>query len=225
MIDPIYARDPGDIKVIVASQQSTSARVLAERRRNRMRATRAANKKVAAKQQAMEYAAKYTPDTQPRDEVGRYKKILARLKLNLGPESTMDLAKEIESAEAAQIAGDYTKMRDAGANIVDRIERIEDGSLPKGRKENLRDGARELGELMAYLPMPQGDSAAKVRFSDLPPAAKDFVRDMVEQAIDRLGAAEAEEYVHDLQAFMSGGMRMDADTMASNLNKLMKILH
>lgn len=217
-LPPSLTRDPGDIAIVAAAQQSRTADSLSKARKARQEARRQARAREEAR-------TKYTPKTQPRHPDGKFRKILARLKQNLGDESTQDLANEIEAANAAQVAGDYLKMRSAGANIIDRIEEIQSGSLGKGVKQNLRESAEELGEVMAYLPMPQGDPSAKVRFSDIPPAAKDLIRRLVENTEEKVGTSEAKPFTDELRTFMSGGMRMHSDQLASNLNRLMKILH
>lgn len=177
-----------------------------------------------AKKSAEDNVAKYTPQTQPRDPNGKFRRILARLKTNLGEKATEELAKSIEAAEAAQIAGNYEKMKEAGSDVVKMIGDIKEGDLPKGAAKNLRRGAENLGKVMAYLPLPQGDPNAKVRFSDLPPSSADLVRSMVDRVIEQLGNDKAEKYVSDLKQYMSGARSMDSDEMASNMNKLLRVL-
>ena len=209
-----FSKDIGDFAIVAAAQETEWAKKSAAKRR----ATHEARAK------AEREAGKYTPDTQPRDSDGKYRKILARLKLNLGGEATEELAKEIESAEVAQVAGDYTKMREAGSDVVKLINDVKDGELPKGVTKNLRRGATQLSRVMAYLPLPQGDPNAKIRFSDMPPASADLVRTMVKRVIEQLGQEKAQKYVSVLNEFMSGARTMTSDEMSSNLNKLLRVL-
>lgn len=209
-----YSRDVGDYAIIAAGQESKWARSSAARRR----ATQ------EAKRNAERNAGKYTPQTQPRDPDGKFRKILARLKLNLGDKSTEQLAKKIESTEAAQVAGDYGLMHQHSNELLDMLDAVDSGSLPKGVARNLRKGASDLGKVLAYLPLPQGQSGAKVRFSDLPPASADMVRDMVRRVKDRLEPDVAEKYIAALEQYMAGARTMNSDEMAQHLNKILRVL-
>lgn len=209
-----YSKDTGDYAIIAAATQTKWAKAQAARRRAEQE----------AKRNAKENVSKYTPQTQPRDNDGKFRKILARLKTNLGDKATENLAKSIEKAEAAQVAGDYEEMRVAGGDVIKMIGDIREGDLPKGAAKNLRRGAENLGKVMAYLPLPQGNPNAKIRFSDLPPASADLLRSMVDRVVEQLGAEDAEKYVSILQQYMSGARSMDSDEMASNLNKLLRVL-
>lgn len=191
----------------------------AARRRAKIVAERNADERVQEAERT-----KYTAATQPRDTDGKFRKILAKLKLNLGEDSTSALAKQIEATEAAQIAGNYEGVRTNSEQLIKMINAVQDGELPKGVTNNLRSGAQALGRVLAYLPLPQGNPNAKVRFSDLPPASADLVRKMVDQVEENLEPDVAKKYVSALNEFMSGSRTMSSDEMASNLNKLLRVL-
>lgn len=210
----ISDRDPGTYALVAAGQETSWAQA--------SRARRVA--KNESEKKVDDNRSKYTAKTQPRDPDGKFRRILARLKLNLGGDSTAELAKKIESAEAAQIAGNYALMHEAGSDIVKMIDGIDSGSIQKGLANNLRRGATDLGRVMAYLPLPQGDSNAKVRFTDLPPAGGDLVRKMVEQVKDSVDPDVAIKYTKELDEFMSGSRTMTSDEMSVFLNKLLRVL-
>lgn len=207
------SRDPGNIAIVAAAQATPYAKASAARRSSKISATSAANK-----------AAQFTPETQPRDPNGRFRRILARLKTNLGDKATDAIAKEIESAEVAQVAGNYEEMRKHGSTLIEMIDNVADGQLAQGTVKNLRNGARDLGKVMAYLPLPQGNPNAKIRFSDMPPASGEMVRAMIERVKEKLSAEDALKYTKVLDEFMAGSRTMTSDEMASNLNKLLRVL-
>jgi carboxylesterase type B len=209
-----FSKDPGDVALIAAANETVWAKKSAAKR----------TAQVKANQNAEANRNKFTPDTQPRNNDGKFRKILARLKTNLGGEATEQLAKKIESAEAAQIAGNYEEARKNGIELIKMIDNISDGSMPKGVTKNLRQGASDLGKVLAYLPLPQGDANAKIRFTDLPPATADLVRSMIKKVQEQLAPDVAEKYVSELNEFMSGSRTMNSDEMASNLNKLLRVL-
>ena len=209
-----YSRDLGNFAIVAAAGETSWAKAEAAKRRA----------DADAKKNAQENISKFTPETQPRDPNGKFRKILARLKNNLGEKATEELAKGIEKAEAAQIAGNYEEMKKAGGDVIKMIGDIKEGDLPKGATKNLRRGAENLGKVMAYLPLPQGNPNAKIRFSDLPPGSADLVRSMVKRVIEQLGQEKAKKYTAALEQYMSGARSMDSDEMASNLNKLLRVL-
>lgn len=176
------------------------------------------------KQQFAEARQKFDAKTQPRDSAGKFRKVLARLKLNLGEDANEQLAKEIEEAEAAGALGNYRKAKEHGAEVVKLLDNVADGDLDKGTLNNIRKGSRELGKLLAYLPMPQGDPNAKVRFSDLPAPTSALVRDLVKRVEGKLDNEDAAKYVTTLKQFMSGTLTMDSDMMNAELARLLRVL-
>lgn len=209
-----YTREVGDLDVLLAAGQTSWAHASKARRASR-------NDAIA---KAEENRSKYNAKTQPRDFNGRFKKILARLKMNLGNKATEEVAKQIESTEAAQIAGNYEQMKNHSTDLIKMLNDVDEGSLAKGTVKNLRRGATDLGKVMAYLPLPQGQENAKVRFTDVPPATQDLVRSMVKRVEERLDPATARKYVQVLESYMSGSRTMTSDEMAQELNKLLRVL-
>lgn len=209
-----YTRKVGDLDVLLAAGETSWAQASKARREARNDAI----------SKAEENRAKFTAKTQPRDFNGRFKKILARLKMNLGDKATEEVAKKIESTEAAQVAGDYEQMKTNSTDLIKMLNDVDEGSLAKGTVKNLRRGATDLGKVMAYLPLPQGQENAKVRFTDVPPATQDLVRSMVKRVEERLDSATAKKYVQVLESYMSGSRTMTSDEMAQELNKLLRVL-
>lgn len=218
-------REPGDLALIAAIAAVPESQIRAENKRKaRHEARNVAQENVADRRQQQMNEARFTPDTQPRDIDGRFRKILARLKTNLGGEATQELAKKIESTEAAQVAGNYDLMRQNGGELVKMIDDIQDGDIKKGLVQNLRKGSAELGKILAYLPLPQGNANAKVRFTDLPPPSSDLIMKMVKRVEEQLGNEDAQKYVAELKQFMAGSRTMASDEIAANLSKLLRVL-
>ena len=104
------------------------------------------------------------------------------------------------------------------------IDDVQDGELPKGVTKNLRRGATDLGKVLAYLPLPQGNANAKIRFSDMPPASSDLVRNMLDRVKDQLNSVDAKKYTKELDEFLAGARTMTSDELAQNMNKLLRVL-
>lgn len=165
----------------------------------------------------------YAPDTQPRDSRGRFRDVLARLRFDLGGKQLENIVEKIREAERADDAGDYAESAKAAGDVVQLVDDIKAGVLDPEDIRNVRAGARELGKVLAYLPLPQGDPNAKVRFSDLPPSMKDLVNGMITRVQEKLGP-EAADAIAVLKSFKSGVRTMTSDEMSAELNKLLRLL-
>jgi len=166
----------------------------------------------------------YNPKTQPRDRTGKFRQILARLKSNLGEKELENIVAEIKNAEKADDVGDYAKAGKAGKSVIQMIDDIKSGSLDRSVEKNLREGAADLGRVLAYLPLPQGDNSAKVRFSDLPPSTGRLINGLIDRVKEKLDAGDAEKYIKVLQSFISGVRTMSSDQLSAEMNKLLRLL-
>lgn len=168
---------------------------------------------------------KYTPETQPRDASGKFRKVLARLKLDLGSDRNMQEAVEkIEEAEGYALGGDYVAAADAATDVITLVDKIDDGALNPDAITNVRESSRALGSAIANLPLPFGADAEKVRYTDLPPATRELVEGMIDRVIDRIGPEDAEAPIAALRAFMSGSDVFNQSEIQSELATLLRLL-
>jgi hypothetical protein len=166
----------------------------------------------------------FRPDNQPRDFHGRFRQVLARLKFDLGDKQLEGIVAKIREAENQDDAGDYAKSAKAATDVVGLVDKIQEGVLDPESIKNVRAGAAELGRVLAYLPLPQGDPNAKVRFSDLPPSTQELIDGMVERVVAKLGVVGATDAVALLNSFKSGVRSMSSDELSAELNKLLRLL-
>ena len=167
---------------------------------------------------------KYNPDTQPRDEKGKFRQVLARIKRNAGVSGIQAVMDEIKVAEQLDTAGNYTEAARSGAKLISIIDRIDTKALNPDALENIRSSTRELGKVIANLPFEFGSDTEKVRYSDLPPALKGMIEDMLERTTDKIGVKDAEEATAELKSFMSGGDYFTQQEISSQLSKLLRLL-
>ena len=167
---------------------------------------------------------KYTPDTQPRDEKGKFRVVLARIKQDLGDAGLQDVVAKVSEAEALNEVGNYEDAAKAAGDVIGLVDRIDAGSLNPDALENVRSSARALGEVIANLPLPFGSETEKVRYSDLPPALKNLMDDMLSRVTEKIGAKDAEEATVGLRSFMSGGDYFTQQEISSELSKLLRLL-
>lgn len=167
---------------------------------------------------------KYTPQTQPRDASGKYRKVLARLKSDLGTSGLDRVVEKVEEAENLDSAGDYGKSAEAAKDLIGIIDRLDAKALNPEALENVRASSAELGKVIANLPFAFGEQAEKIRFSDVPPALKKLMEDMVKKVETKIGEEDADVATEKLKSFMSGGDYFNQSEISSEMAKLLRLL-
>lgn len=168
---------------------------------------------------------KYTPKTQPRDAHGKFRQVLARLKVDLGNAKTMQrVVEKVEEAENLDDAGNYAEAAKSAAEVIDIVDRVDTGGIDPDSVTGIREGARQLGSAIANLPLAFGEQGEKVRYSDLPPAIQTMVVDMIERVNDKIGAEEGREATALLKKFMSGGITFSQIDLSRELATMLRLL-
>jgi hypothetical protein len=180
------------------------------------------------KASAVEFAepeAKYiSGKTQPRDNKGKFRTVLARIKQNLGDSGLQDVIDKVTEAEGLESGGNYVEAARSATDLIGIIDRLDSGALDSVALTNVRESARALGETIANLPLPFGAEATKVRFSDLPPALRDLVDDMIMRVEAKIGKKDADVATEGLRSYMSGGDFLNQSQISSELSKMLRLL-
>jgi hypothetical protein len=167
---------------------------------------------------------KYTPETQPRDAKGKYRKVLARLKQNLGVAGLQKALLKAQDAEDLDFAGDYAGSAKASQDLLGLIDRLDSKALNAEALENVRETAGELGRVIANLPLPFGKDATKLRFSDLPSGLKDLIDQMITRVEAKIGKKDADIATQSLKSYMSGADVYSQGEVQSEMSKLLRLL-
>ena len=168
---------------------------------------------------------KYVPGVnQPRDIKGRFRDVLARLKEDLGDSELSDVNQKIKEAEKISGLGDYQDAAKAGQELLGLLDRLDEGSLNKVSLENVRATAAELGKVISNLPLPFTNQAQKVRFSDLPPALRNLMKNMVERVEKKIGKEDAAKATENLKGFMSGSDVYSQSDISSQMATMLRLL-
>ena len=104
------------------------------------------------------------------------------------------------------------------------IDRLDAKALNPEALENVRNTAGQLGEVIANLPFAFGADAEKIRFSDIPPALRDLMEDMIDRVEDKIGQEDADIATESLRTFMSGGDYYSQSEISSEMSKLLRLL-
>lgn len=167
---------------------------------------------------------KYTPETQPRDASGKFRQVLARIKQDLGTSGLQNVLDKIQEAENFDSTGDYAGAAKAAGDLLGILDRLDAGALNADALENVRTSAAELGKVIANLPFAFGEDAQKIRYSDLPPALKDLMKDMIVRVEDKIGQEDADEATEGLKKFISGSDLYNQSEISSQMAKLLRLL-
>jgi hypothetical protein len=167
---------------------------------------------------------RYTPSTQPRDENGKFRQVLARLKQDLGTAGLQRVLDEAKTVDKLHSLGSYVEAANASVNLQDIIGRLDSGALNSDALENVRNSAKELGTVIANLPLGFNDQSEKVRYSDLPPALRDLMDNMVEKVGAKIGKEDADIATEKLKQFKTGSDVFNQSDISSEMSKLLRLL-
>jgi hypothetical protein len=167
---------------------------------------------------------RYTPQTQPRDQNGKFRKVLARLSQDLGTSGLQAALEEAKKVEKLHSLGSYVEAANASVNLQDIIGRLDSGALNNRALENVRASAKELGTVIANLPLGFNNQAEKVRYSDLPPALRDLMDNMVSKVEAKIGKEDADIATKKLKDFKSGSDVFNQSNISSEMSKLLRLL-
>ena len=181
-------------------------------------------KEVKSKQKAEAKSGIYTPKTQPRDAHGKFRQVLARLKVDLGDSGSAEALKKIAEVENLDSTGDYAGAANSAADLLGVIDRLDTGALNSESLENVRTTAGQLGSVIANLPFAFGQDAQKIRFSDIPPALSDLIEKMITRVEAKIGKKDADIATKDLKGFMSGSDYYSQSEISSQMSKLLRLL-
>jgi len=167
---------------------------------------------------------KYTPETQPRDAEGKFRRVLARLKNDLGTSGLQDVVEKVEEAEGMAFAGNYAQAAESAAALIDILERLDTNALNSDALENIKSSTAELGKVIANLPFAFGEDAEKIRFSDVPPALQRLMEEMIERVEEKIGQEDADIATQGLKSFMSGSDLYSQSEISSEMSTLLRLL-
>ena len=167
---------------------------------------------------------KYTAETQPRDATGKFRTVLARIKQDLGTSGLQNVLDKVREAENFDSTGDYAGAAKAATDLIGIIDRLDSGALNAESLENVRNSAGELGKVIANLPFAFGEEAQKIRFSDVPPALRDLMEDMITKVEAKIGKEDADIATAELKTFISGSELYNQSEISSQMAKLLRLL-
>jgi hypothetical protein len=161
----------------------------------------------------------------PRDDAGKFRKVLFRIEQDLkGKLGTKRAAELIHKAQLAESVGDFEKAKQSAQDLVFMLDEMADNTDDLDDKEMLREGSKSLGQVMAYLPLMQGTSTLKMRYTDIPLELRDLIEDLLDRAEKQMTKEGYDNASKKLRDYQSGADLMYADEIQAELSKLLRFL-
>jgi hypothetical protein len=104
------------------------------------------------------------------------------------------------------------------------LDRLDANALNPEALENVRNSAAELGRVISNLPLPFGEDAEKLKFSDLPSGLKDLIKDMMDRVEAKIGKEDGDIATQKLKSYISGGDVFSQGEVQSEMNKMLRLL-
>jgi len=149
---------------------------------------------------------------------------LARIKTDLGTSGTQEVQDQIKETENLDNTGNYTEAVKSAADLINVIDRMDTGALNKDSLENIRTATRDLGKVIANLPLPFGKDNEKLRYSDLPPALRSMIDTFIKKVNTKIGTKDAADATKLIRDFKSGARLFTQAEVSSELNKMLRLL-
>ncbi len=155
-----------------------------------------------------------------RDDEGKFRKKLAKLKASLtgpdaGPAAKNGLNK-LEEAADQEDAGESEKANATGEQAADELQQAADKATGEV-KSQLEEAAEDVREAVARLDeAPSGDGTA---FDELPEALQSLIEDAVDKLEQQINPADLDALVQKVKNFISGTNPMSATEILNFLKR------
>ena len=164
---------------------------------------------------------KFTPETQPRDWRGRYRRVLARLKEDLGPRMSEEIEKKIDETSRFDLLGDYMQSTEHALELMKALDSIRGDDLDSA---SLREASRDLGLTISNLPLPFDNQAQKIRFSDLPQVLKDLIEHSIDLSKHMESNPGVKAAADELRSFIAGGDLYSQSDISERMARMMNLI-
>lgn len=161
---------------------------------------------------------------QPRDFHGQFRTVLAKIKTDLGDSAPKDVADKTSEAQGLVEGGNMDAAVKASTELKTLLDRLDSGALDPQALENVKASARALGEVLGNLALPFGNENKKLKFTDLPPALRDLMEEMMSRVEKKIGKDDAEVVNKKLKLYRAGGDVFSQSEVSSELSTLLRLL-
>ena len=135
-----------------------------------------------------------------------------------------DAQRQVQEIEKLDFAGNYKASAESAQKLLETLDRLDTGALDSKSIENVRLTAGELGKVISNTPLGFNEQAEKIRFSDLPPALRNLMSDMVDRVGAKIGKEEGAKATAGVTSFMSGGDLYSQSDISREMSKMLRLL-
>ena len=168
---------------------------------------------------------KFEDRLHPRDDEGKFRDVLLRLKKDIEGQPGADEA--IQEIDAAQRSNDADEDRETKShidNIVKIVDRVAADTSDPNTAKTLRDGYSELGRFVAGTDLPEGVEADKMRYTDLPPETQGLIDTLLDKLEGYVDKETYDKATAGLMDFKRGGDVWNAGELMASLTRIMRFL-
>ena len=156
---------------------------------------------------------------------GKFRDVLARLRDDLGEEAgTAEAVTALDEAAEAEGVGDLAAAKAAAEHAVELVDDVASHTVQPELRANFQQAGKNLGAAISNLGLPQGDDAAKFRYSDLPEVLQNLIQDLMSRLKATASPEVYRDNAGDLETYISGIDLMTLDDIHSNLAGILAIL-
>lgn len=169
----------------------------------------------------------FREELHPRDDSGRFRKVLFRLRDTLHETPVGESAdRDIEEAVDAMDNGEIDQVKLAGERVMEAVDEALRDVDPTQITDvqNLKAGYAALGEVLARLPLAQGSESVTYRWTDLPPDLSGMIDDIMDRLRDHVDSATYEEVTAPVVDYQSGTDYVTSDQLQSWMTEMLRYL-
>ena len=172
----------------------------------------------------------FDPLAHPRDDEGKFRGVLARLKDDVeearseaGDEKTDSKVADIKKIDDKLVGGDLKAAKIAGQKLILALDRTDTEIGDARLAERLRDDYAILGDVVYNIGVPLGEDKS-LRYSELPEELKNFIDQLIKKVNDLSPDTDEAKAVVFLNKFMAGNRQLTQAEISASLSKLVRIL-
>ena len=162
----------------------------------------------------------------PRDAHGKFRDVVAKIRDSLKntPEAEEAL-RELDTAEQAEAEKNFEKARLASDRVIHILDSAAQGARNIGAAETMRDAAKQLGKVIAFLPVPVGEKNVAASYEQLAPEVQHLIQELVKRAEKVSDPSEdASEDLENIKGYISGGDQWTQPELNAALSRLIRLL-
>jgi hypothetical protein len=168
----------------------------------------------------------FEEEKHPRDTSGKFRAVVGRHRKNLETIREADDAVDaLDEAEKAEAEKNFGKAKQAGERAITLLDNAVSGVIDIKDKQTIRDVAKQLGRVVAFLPVAVGVDTVAYSFEQLPQEVQDVFEQLLKRAENVPDPSDDQkEAIAVLKGFRSGADQWTQAEINSSLSRLVRMI-